>query len=80
MLEMTKPLYGTGKVVVADSGFCVRDGVVACHNKGVHVQAYVKKRGHWPKGVPGDHIDNHLCEAPSDGARRLSRRWTESAF
>jgi hypothetical protein len=64
MLEMTKPLYGTGKVVVADSGFCVRDGVIACHNKGVYVQAYVKKRGHWPKGVPGDHIDNHLSKAP----------------
>jgi hypothetical protein len=27
MLEMTKPLCGTGKVVVVDSGFCIRDGV-----------------------------------------------------
>ena len=46
MLEMTKPLYGMGKVVVADSSFCVCDGVVACHNKGVYMQAYVKKCGH----------------------------------
>ena len=64
MLEMTKPLYGTGKVVVAESGFCDCDGVVACHNKGVYVQAYVKKRSHWSKGVLGDDIDDHLREAP----------------
>lgn len=68
---MTKPLYGTGKVVVADSGFCVRDGVVACHNKGVYVQAYVKKRSHWPKGVPGDDIDDHLREAPLGSCQTL---------
>jgi hypothetical protein len=36
MLEMTKPLHSTGKVVVADSGLCVRDGVIACHKKGVN--------------------------------------------
>ncbi len=44
MLEMTKPLHGTGKVVVADSSFCVRDGVIACHKKGVNFQACIKKR------------------------------------
>jgi hypothetical protein len=60
MLEMTKPLHGTGKVVVADSGFCVHDGVIACHKKGVNFQAYVKKRQHWLKGVPGNHIDKYL--------------------
>ncbi len=27
MLEMTKPIHGKGKVVVGDSGFCVREGV-----------------------------------------------------
>jgi len=64
MMEMTKPLHGTGKVVVGDAGFSVRDGIIACHKKGVNFQAYAKKRGHWPKGVPGDHIDKHFRETP----------------
>jgi hypothetical protein len=57
MMTMTKPIHGQGKVVVGDSGFCVRDGVIACHRAGVFFQAYVKKRKAWPRGVPGDEID-----------------------
>ncbi len=45
MLEMTKPIHGKGKVVVGDSGFCVREGVIERHKCGVWFQAYVKKRG-----------------------------------
>ena len=74
MLEMTKPLYGTGKVVVGDSSFCIRDGVIACHLKGVKVQAYVKKRGHWPKGVPGNHINEHLREDPLGYCKMLVQK------
>jgi len=32
--EMTKPLHGTGKVVVGDAGFSVCNGIIACHKKG----------------------------------------------
>jgi hypothetical protein len=53
MLEMTKPIHGKGKVVVGDSGSCVREGVIECHKLGVWFQAYVKKRGNWPRRVPG---------------------------
>ena len=60
MLEMTKPIHGKGKVVVGDSGFCVREGVVECHKRGVWFQAYVKKRGNWPRGVPGAAIDMYF--------------------
>ena len=35
MLEMTKPIHEKGKVVVGDSGFCMREGVVECHKRGV---------------------------------------------
>ncbi|KAL3809499.1 hypothetical protein ACHAXA_009735 [Cyclostephanos tholiformis] len=59
MLEMTKPIHGKGKVV-GDSGFCVREGVVECHKRGVWFQAYVKKRGNWPRGVPGAAIDMYF--------------------
>eukprot|EP00970_Alexandrium_tamarense_P012062 scaffold2720_cov181-Alexandrium_tamarense.AAC.18 len=44
-----------------DSGFCVSAGILALHEKGVYGQALIKKRGrYWPRGVPGDEINNHL--------------------
>ncbi len=46
MMEMTKPLHGTGEVVVGDSGFCVHEGDIELNKKGVYFQAYVKKRSH----------------------------------
>ena len=45
MLEMTKPIHGKGKVVVGDSGFCVREGVVECHKWGVWFQVTLKSGG-----------------------------------
>ncbi len=30
---------------------------LSCHKRGVWIQAYVKKRGNWPRGVPGAVID-----------------------
>jgi hypothetical protein len=57
MLEMTKPIHGKGKVVVGDSGFCVREGVVECHKLGVWFQIYIKKKRNWPRGMPGVVID-----------------------
>ncbi len=58
MLEMTKPIHGTGKVVSMDSGFCVSAGILSMHFVGVYGKALVKKRGrYWTKDVPGDYID-----------------------
>lgn len=80
MMEMTKPLHGTGKVVVGDASFSVRDGIIACHKKGVNFQAYAKKRGHWPKGVPGDHIDEHFREAPLGHCESLVQMFDDTRF
>ena len=54
MLRCTKPLHGTGKVVVLDSGFCVLKGVVELKKRGVFAAALIKKRRYWPKYVPGE--------------------------
>ena len=58
MLEMTKPVHHTGKVVSMDSGFYVLVGVISMHNIGVYGQSQIKKRRYWPKNVPGDAIDS----------------------
>jgi hypothetical protein len=64
IVEMMKLIHGQGKVVIGDSGFCIQDGVVTCHQRGVFFQAYVKKQSHWPKGVPEVHINSHFGKAP----------------
>ena len=65
MLDMTKPIHNTGKIVTMDSGFCVRTGILAQHEHGVYGQALIKKRGrYWPRGVPGDQIDTYFKDKP----------------
>jgi hypothetical protein len=58
---MCEPIFGTGKCVVLDSGFCVSKGIVALEAKGVYAGALIKKRKYWPKGVPGAAIDRHFA-------------------
>ena len=60
MLRMYKTLYGTGKSVVMDSGFCVSRGIVELERKGVYGASLIKKKNYWPKGVPGAAIDVHF--------------------
>ena len=43
MLEMTKPVQHTGKVISMDSGFCVSVGIIAMHNFGVYGQSLIEK-------------------------------------
>ena len=62
MLEMSKPLFNSGKIVTMDSGFCVTAGILAMHDHGVFGQALIKKRGrYWPVNVPGDQIDDYFA-------------------
>jgi hypothetical protein len=63
-----------------NAGFSVRDGIITCNKKGVHFQSYVKKRGHWPKGVPGDHIDEHLKDAPLGYCESLVQVFDDTRF
>ena len=49
MLEITKLVHHTDKVVSMDSGFCVSVGIIDMHNFGVYGQYLIKKRRYWPK-------------------------------
>ncbi len=65
MLEMTKPIHNTGKVVTIDSGFCVTVGVLALCDAGVFGQALIKKRGlFWPMHVPSNQINEFINDNP----------------
>ena len=60
MLQMCEPIFSTVKCVVIDSGFCVSKGITALLEVGVYAAALIKKRKYWPKGVPGDAIDEYF--------------------
>ena len=61
LLRLTEPVWGTGKLVVLDSGFCVLQGLVELKKKGVYTHALIKKRRYWPRHIPGDDILSHFA-------------------
>jgi hypothetical protein len=62
LMRLTKPVHGTGKLFVLDSGFCVLEALVQMRKVGVFAHALVKKRRYWPKHVPGDLIIAHFAD------------------
>ena len=60
MLSIFKPIFGSGNAVVLDSEFFVSEVITGIKAEGVYVTDLIKKRRYWPKGLPGDHIYNHL--------------------
>ena len=44
MLRMCRPIFGSWKAVVSDSGFCVAKVITELESKGVYAAAQIKKR------------------------------------
>ena len=59
---MCEPIFSTGKCDMLDSGFCVSKGITAFLEFDVYASALIKKRKYWPKGGPGDTIDQYFSE------------------
>lgn len=64
LLRLTRSLWGTGKTIVLDSGFCVLKGIVELKKKGVFSSALIKKRRYWPMYIDGDGIKTHFDDKP----------------
>ena len=60
MLIMTNPLWGTGMVVVIDSGFFVLEGLILMVDKGVLGSELIKKRRYWPNEMTVEEIILHI--------------------
>ena len=60
LLRLMKPVWGSGKIFVLDSGFCVLKAIIELKKKGVFVATLIKKRCYWLKYVPGDSIITHF--------------------
>ena len=62
LLCLTKSLWGTGRAVVLDSGFCVLRAIIKLKKVGVFSAALIKKRRYWPANIDGDGIKSHFKE------------------
>ena len=60
-LRLTKPIHGTGNVVVMDSGFCVLKAIIELRKAGVFSSALIKKRRYWPRYIKGQEIKDHFA-------------------
>ena len=71
LLHLTKPIHGSGKLVVLDSGFCVLQGLVELKKLGVFAHAVTNKRRYWSKHVKGDDIIQHFANKEVGSADAL---------
>ena len=62
LLHLTEPVWGSGRVFVLDSGFCVLQAIVELRKKGLFAAALIKKRRYWPKYILGNNIVAHFAE------------------
>ena len=60
MTRTTKPLWGTGKVVVVGSGLYVLEGLISVVERFFWGSALMKKQRYWPKGVASEEILQHM--------------------
>ena len=60
LLRLTEPVWGSGKVFILDSGFCILKAIIELQKKGIFAVGLIKKCRYWPKLVPGDAIISHF--------------------
>ena len=60
LLRLTKSIWGSSRVLVLDSGFCVLKGIVKLRKKGIFSAALIKKRQYWLHYVDDKMIKNHF--------------------
>ena len=71
LLRLCENLFGSMKVVVLDSGFCVLKALIELRKRGVFAAAVIKKRRYWPKFIDGDVIKEKKERDPVGTQSRL---------
>ena len=59
--RMTRPIWGTSRVVLLDSGFGFLPCLQALRAKGLFSTCVIKKRKYWPAGTEGDVLLSELA-------------------
>ena len=61
ILQICEPIIITDKCIVLDNGFFVSKLITSLLEFGVYAATLIKKCKYWPKGVPGDVIDQFFA-------------------
>jgi roadblock/LC7 domain-containing protein len=61
LLWITKPIHGTGKCCIMDSGFAVLDGLLELKHLVVYGTMVVKQKRFWPKVIQSDEINQYMA-------------------
>ena len=71
LLRLCEIFFGSMKVVILDSGFCVLKAIIELRKRGVFAASVIKKRKYWPKYIPGDNIKELREKDPIGTQARL---------
>ena len=80
MLETTKPVHHTDKVISMDSGFCVSAGIIVMHNSGVYGQSLIKKIRYWPKNFSSDASDSYFANKELGSTKTFRQVFDKKPF
>ena len=80
LLRLTRPMWGTAKMVVLDSGFCVLQGIIELKKRGVFAASLIKKRKWWPKHVEGEVIRQHFDDKQVGDVDAVEGTYDEQTF
>ena len=74
MVRIYKPIFGTGKDLILDTGFCVSKCIIRLEAKGVYIEDLNNKRRYFPKGVHIDLIYTHFQDKEVDYVGMIEAR------
>ena len=60
MLRLSKLIWGSARIIILDSVFCVLKGIIELRKKGLYASALIKKCRFWPKYIRGEEIKTHF--------------------
>ena len=60
LLRLSKSIWGSARIIILDSGFCVLKGIIELRKKGLYASALIKKRRFWPKYIRSEEIKAHF--------------------
>ena len=80
LLCLSKPVHGTGKIFVLDSGFCVLQGLIELKKMGCFAHALIKKQRYWLKHILGDEVIAHFTDKEIGDADAISGILDEVPF
>ena len=80
LLHLSKPVHGTGKVFILDSGFCVLQSLIKLKKRGCFAHPLIKKQRYWLKHILGDEIIAHFTDKEIGDADTISRILDEVPF